>query len=129
MAQVSCPQCKILVQQSGFPTWTIVVSICCFPGGYLFPINEREYLMSYVFLLVLFFVLTITPLHGFAQVAQTELPFDRGGPIATLSRLQEVFVKRQGHIQSDAKGVGLIMATFPNGGTVSATTFTTPTPR
>jgi hypothetical protein len=35
MAQVSCPKCSTMTQQGGFPTWTIVVSICLFPVGLL----------------------------------------------------------------------------------------------
>jgi hypothetical protein len=84
--------------------------------------------MSSVLWLVLVFALTITPLHVLAQgVFQTEIPLDKGGPIATLSRLQEVFIKRQGQLQSDAKTAGNIMASFPNGDTVTAVAFTNPT--
>jgi len=35
MAQVTCPKCNTLTQQGGFPSWTIIVSICFFPVGLL----------------------------------------------------------------------------------------------
>jgi hypothetical protein len=42
MAQVSCPECHTMTQQGGFPTWTIVVSICLFPVGLLALLAGRE---------------------------------------------------------------------------------------
>ena len=42
MAQVTCPKCGTLTGRGGFPTWTIVVSICFFPIGLLALLAGRK---------------------------------------------------------------------------------------
>jgi hypothetical protein len=42
MAQVTCPKCNTQAPVGGFPTWTIVVSICFFPLGLLALLAGRK---------------------------------------------------------------------------------------
>lgn len=42
MATVSCPKCNTLNVRSGFPVWTIIVSICFFPIGMLALLAGRK---------------------------------------------------------------------------------------
>jgi len=42
MAMVSCPKCSKTTKGGGFPTWTIVVSICLFPVGLLALLAGRK---------------------------------------------------------------------------------------
>jgi len=42
MAMVSCPQCKNITAQAGFPVWVIIVAICFFPLGLLALLAGRQ---------------------------------------------------------------------------------------